>query len=161
VQNVAHRPRAGRQLALCLQYRAFESRADQLFWGCLLAIALNRKWFPGVLRALRFAFGARISYSFYLYHLVPRSFGALFREDPSGSEWPVPVPWWSPFRGPVPDTFAAGHAILLSWLAKMPSILLGFAISVGLASLSYVVVEKRFLRPRKLVEPEAATAAAG
>jgi peptidoglycan/LPS O-acetylase OafA/YrhL len=168
-------------------YRAFECRADQLCWGCLLAIVLNRKWFSrgvsalcaspwlmaltgaallasavrrtswltlawrgmlveGLLSAVLLvqamglaegtrpwrwlnssvaAFGARISYSFYLYHLVPMSFGALFR------------------------------------FGKIPSIVLGFAISIGLASLSYVVVERPFLRPRSVVEPEPATAAAG
>jgi peptidoglycan/LPS O-acetylase OafA/YrhL len=168
-------------------YVSFECRADQLFWGCLLAIVLNRKWFPrffsalcaspwlmaptsvallasagprtswltqawrgmlveGLLSAVLLvqamglaegtrpwhwlnstaaAFGARISYSFYLYHMVPLSFRTLEQ------------------------------------LGKVPSVVLAFAISMGLASLSYFVVERRFLKPRGLVEPEAAAAAAG
>jgi peptidoglycan/LPS O-acetylase OafA/YrhL len=33
-------------------YNVFECRADQILWGCLLAVALNQRWFPRFFAAL-------------------------------------------------------------------------------------------------------------
>ncbi len=154
-------------------YNVFECRADQLLWGCLLAVALHRRWFSrffaalcaspwflvltaaallfsarqqpsgaargisgylveGLLSAVLLvqamglttgsaawrllnnplgAFGARISYPLYLYHLLPRTSGIV--------------------------------AGLNMWRAAA----VGIPLSIAMAVLSYELVEKRFLRP--------------
>jgi hypothetical protein len=66
-------------------YRAFECRADQLSWGCLLAIALNRKWFPRFFSALCASpWLMALTGAALLASAVPRQLRALCAE----ARWP-------------------------------------------------------------------------
>jgi peptidoglycan/LPS O-acetylase OafA/YrhL len=154
-------------------YNVFECRADQLLVGCLLAISLDQRWFPKFFSALcaspwwivatilallssarllqgmargvfgfviesllsgvllvqamgipewcrlwrwlngrASAYGARISYALYLYHLTPILSSRI--------------------RG----------------LGRLRATILGILLGLAMAHLSYVLVERRFVRSR-------------